>query len=83
MGFVLHPDHKVTQGKAIAILILNFIPGVGTMVYGRIGRGVVDLVLTVILIGWFMALADSIQILTKAVEKTPTGTTTTPTGAKG
>lgn len=64
--WVLQPNKPVDKNMSIVILILNIlIAGVGTMIYGRILRGVVELITAFILIGWIFSVIDGIQIFTK------------------
>lgn len=58
---------------ALVVLVVNlFFPGIGTIVAGvvgkhkMIGRGIAQLLLSIILIGWIWALVTSIQCLTNA-----------------
>lgn len=70
MGFVLMPHKKVPLWLAILILVLNVVaPGVGTLVYGRIGRGIAELLLFWTFILWIMSITDGVQVLTKAVDR--------------
>lgn len=76
--WILNPQKSVTKGMAVAILVINIvIPGVGTMIYGRILRGVVELLTSWLIVGWVFALIDGIQVLTKATSGTPALTPTT------
>jgi TM2 domain-containing membrane protein YozV len=64
--WILKPDKKVSQGMAIAILIINIlIAGVGTMIYGRVLRGVVELLTSWLIIGWVFGIIDGVKILTE------------------
>ena len=65
----------LNRTNAIIVLILNLlIPGIGTMVAGAIGkqsligRGIAQLLLSLIFIGWIWALVTSIQVLTNSTE---------------
>ena len=65
--WILNPTKPVEKNMGIVILVLNIvIPGVGTMVYGRVLRGVVELVTSIFLIGYIFSIIDGIQIVTKA-----------------
>lgn len=66
---------------AVVVLVCNLlIPGVGTIVAGvvghqrLIGRGIAQLLLALIIVGWFWGLVTGIQALTNASwgEKHPT-----------
>ncbi|MBD3209491.1 hypothetical protein GF367_03660 [Candidatus Woesearchaeota archaeon] len=75
-------DEKISQGLAIAALLLNVLvlPGLGSIIGGKMKEGIIQLVLTVvsiplmfILIGfplalgmWIWALVTGIQILKEA-----------------
>lgn len=61
------------QGTAIVVLIVNlFFPGVGTIVAGAIGKvpmigkGIAQLILSIIIVGWIWALVTSIQVITNS-----------------
>lgn len=70
--WILNPTKQVDKGMGILILILNIlIAGVGTMIYGRILRGVVELLTSWLLIGWIFSVIDGVQIFTKANNGTP------------
>jgi TM2 domain-containing membrane protein YozV len=76
--WILNPTKPVTKGMAVLILILNiFISGVGTMVYGRVLRGVLELVGLLIIIGWIFSVIDGIMVVRKAPTTTPAQTTPT------
>lgn len=58
---------------AIVVLVVNlFFPGIGTIVAGvsgkqpMVGRGIAQLLLSLIIIGWIWALVTSIQVLTNS-----------------
>jgi Ectodermal ciliogenesis protein len=58
---------------AIVVLVVNLVfPGIGTLVAGvvgkhpMIGRGIAQLLLSIIIVGWVWALVTSIQCLTNA-----------------
>lgn len=70
--WILNPTKQVDKGMAIVILILNIlISGVGTMIYGRVLRGVVELLTSWLLVGWIFSIIDGIQIVTKATTGAP------------
>lgn len=71
--WILNPTKQVTKGMAIAILVLNIIPfpGLGTLIYGRTLRGIIEFVTSFILIGLVFAILDGIQVLTKAAQGQP------------
>lgn len=76
--WILQPEKKVSKGLGIAILVINIlIAGVGTMIYGRVLRGIVELVTSILIVGWVFSLIDGIQIITKGTTETPTATTAT------
>ena len=61
------------SNMALIVLIINlFFPGVGTIVAGiqgnmpLIGRGIAQLLLAIIIVGWVWALVSSIQALSNA-----------------
>lgn len=59
---------------ATAILVLNILlPGSGTMLYGRIARGVALLLLALplLLIPWILSIVDGVRIMTRAMERGP------------
>lgn len=59
---------------AWTILVLNvLIPGSGTMLYGRIGRGIALLLLALplLFIPWILSINDGVRILRRATERTP------------
>lgn len=72
-----YPQSPVIEKEmAIVVLVVNiFIPGIGTIVAGvlgekpLIGRGIAQLILSIILIGWIWALVTSIQVLQNAMWK--------------
>ncbi|MBI2077076.1 MAG: hypothetical protein HYT80_01710 [Euryarchaeota archaeon] len=69
--WILNPTKPVEKNMGIVILVLNIvIPGVGTMVYGRILRGVIELLTVWLLVGWIFSIIDGIQIMTKATTGT-------------
>lgn len=60
-------------GAAIGCLVLNVIlPGIGTIVAGivggqkLIGRGIAQLILAVIIVGWVWAVVTGFQLVTNA-----------------
>lgn len=64
---------------ALVVLVVNLVfPGIGTIVAGvvgkhkMIGRGIAQLLLSIIFIGWIWALVTSIQCLTNANSAKPT-----------
>lgn len=64
--WILQPTKKVSKGMGIAILILNILlSGVGTMIYGRILRGVVELLTAWLLVGYVFSIIDGVQVMTK------------------
>lgn len=71
--WILNPTKPVTKGMAIAILVLNIIPfpGLGTLIYGRALRGIIEFVTSFILVGLIFAILDGIQVLTKATQGQP------------
>lgn len=70
--WILNPTKQVDKGMGILILILNIIPGgIGTIIYGRVLRGVIEFFLGFFLIGWIFSIIDGIQIFTKANNGTP------------
>lgn len=65
------------QTTALIVLVINlFFPGIGTIVAGvqgnmpLIGRGIAQLLLTIVIVGWIWALVNSIQGLSNAKWKT-------------
>ena len=63
----------VDMNMAVVVLIVNiFFPGIGTIVAGVVGnkpmivRGILQLVLSLIIVGWIWALVTSIQVLQNA-----------------
>jgi len=59
---------------ALVVLVVNlFFPGIGTIIAGvvgekpLIGRGIAQLLLTIIVVGWIWALVTSVQCLQNAV----------------
>ena len=65
------PEHTRDIGRplAVAVLVLNIVPfpGLGTALYGRVGRGALQFLLTfVFLLGWIWAMADGVRILRRA-----------------
>lgn len=63
---------------AIVVFVVNFVfPGIGTLVAGvvgkhpMIGRGIAQLLLSLIIVGWIWALVTSIQCLTNANSSKP------------
>jgi TM2 domain-containing membrane protein YozV len=66
--WILNPREPVDKNKALLILILNIIPlpGLGTIIYGRVLRGIVELLTSWIIIGFIFAVIDGVQLYTKA-----------------
>lgn len=59
----------IGRGPALLVLVLNIapFPGLGTILYGQVARGVAQFVLTfVFLIGWAWAIIDGIRIVRRA-----------------
>lgn len=63
----------VDMGIAVLTLVVNlFLPGIGTIIAGAvggkptIGRGIAQLLLSLIFVGWVWALVTSIQVLMNA-----------------
>lgn len=70
--WILQPTKQVDKGLAVAILVLNIlISGVGTMIYGRVLRGIIELVTSILLVGWIFSIIDGVQIFTKATSGSP------------
>ena len=71
---VPYPQSPVlTMGMAVVVLVVNlFLPGIGTLIAGvsgqqpLIGRGIAQLLLALIVVGWVWALVTSIQCLSNA-----------------
>ncbi len=69
-----YPDTPVVaMDKALIALVINiFVPGIGTIVAGvigekpMIGRGIAQLVLAIIIVGWIWAIVTGIQLLQNA-----------------
>lgn len=62
---------RLPRGKAVLVLLLNVapFPGLGTVVYGKWERGLVQFALTfVFLLGWLWAVADGVRITARAFE---------------
>lgn len=68
------------KNMAILCLVLNVVfPGIGTIVAGvlsgqkLIGRGIAQLILALIIVGWIWAIIDGIRLLQNSVaaEKRP------------
>lgn len=60
----------VEQNIAIVTLIVNlFVPGIGTIIAGvvgnkpMIGRGIAQLLLSIIIVGWIWAIVTGVQVL--------------------
>jgi TM2 domain-containing membrane protein YozV len=80
--WILKPQKQVSTPMAVVILILNILPlpGLGTVIYGRVLRGILEFITAFLLVGWIFAILDGIQILTrtttgKAIIPTTTGRT--------
>ncbi|HUR69725.1 MAG TPA: hypothetical protein VM370_10820 [Candidatus Thermoplasmatota archaeon] len=63
----------VEKSNAILCLVINvFLPGIGTIVGGvmgnkpLIGRGIAQLLLSLIIVGWVWALVTGVQMLQNA-----------------
>jgi TM2 domain-containing membrane protein YozV len=64
--WILQPTKKVSKGMGILILILNIIPGgIGTIIYGRVLRGVLEFLLGILVIPWIFSIIDGVQVMTK------------------
>lgn len=71
LGRILVPatTRRIPRAKALLVLVLNIapFPGLGTVMYGKLERGIVQFLLTfVFLIGWFWAIADGVRIVHRA-----------------
>ncbi|MFA5945017.1 MAG: hypothetical protein WC876_11205 [Candidatus Thermoplasmatota archaeon] len=71
-----YPDYPVIeQTPAILCLIVNVIllPGVGTIIAGYVGKrsllvkGILQLVLTIVLVGWIWAIVSAVKIMKNSV----------------
>ena len=73
VDWILNPREPVDKNKALLILILNIVPlpGLGTIIYGRFLRGLVEILTSWLLIGFIFAVIDGVQIYTKASSGTP------------
>ncbi|HLE97965.1 MAG TPA: hypothetical protein VI997_11385 [Candidatus Thermoplasmatota archaeon] len=63
----------VAMDKALICLVINIlVPGIGTIVAGvlgnkpQIGKGIAQLVLTIIVVGWIWGIVTGIQLLQNA-----------------
>lgn len=70
----------IEKNNALICLIINlFFPGIGTIVGGvmgnkpLIGRGVAQLLLAIIIVGWIWAIVTGIQMLQNATWKESQG----------
>lgn len=76
-----YPNTPVVEmNLALVCLVINiFVPGIGTIVAGvvgnkpMIGRGIAQLLLAIIIVGWIWALVTGIQLVQNATwnEKRP------------
>lgn len=61
-----------TDKALIALLVNVFVPGVGTIIAGvlgnkpMIGRGVAQLILSIIVVGWIWGIVTGVQLLQNA-----------------
>lgn len=68
VDWIMNPREPVTKEKALLILIFNVVPllpGLGTIIYGRVLRGLLELIGCLIIIGYVFAIIDGVQIYTK------------------
>lgn len=63
----------VEQNIAIVTLVVNiFVPGIGTIIAGvvgnkpMIGRGIAQLILSLIIVGWIWGIVTGVQVLQNA-----------------
>jgi len=76
-----YPQTPVLEmGPAVAVLIVNVIlPGIGTIIGGvvgnrpLIGRGIAQLLLAIIIVGWIWAIITGVQALQNANWKNAQG----------
>ena len=69
-----YPQSPVlTMDRALICLVVNiFVPGIGTIIAGvlgekpLIGRGIAQLLLSIILVGWIWAIVTGVQLLQNA-----------------
>jgi hypothetical protein len=69
-----YPQMPVLETSiAVVVLVVNLVlPGIGTIVAGvvghqrLIGRGIAQLLLALIIVGWFWGLVSGVQALTNA-----------------
>lgn len=69
-----YPQSPVlTTDRALICLVVNiFVPGIGTIVAGvlgekpLIGRGIAQLLLSLIIVGWIWAIVTGVQLLQNA-----------------
>lgn len=73
LGRLVWPEYtrKIPPLKAVVVFVLNVVPfpGLGTVIYGKWERGLVQFLLTfVFLIGWLWAVTDGIRVMLRAFE---------------
>lgn len=69
-----YPDAPVVdKNMALVTLLVNiFVPGVGTIIAGvlgnkpMIGKGIAQLILSIIIVGWIWAIVTGVQVLQNA-----------------
>jgi TM2 domain-containing membrane protein YozV len=79
VDWILNPKKQVDNGMALLILIFNVVPllpGLGTIIYGRTLRGLLEIVTGWLVIGYVFAIIDGVQIYTKTVNGKPALTPT-------
>jgi hypothetical protein len=62
---------RVPKATAVVVLVLNVapFPGLGTVIYGKWERGLVQFLLTfVFLLGWLWAMLDGVRVVLRAFE---------------
>jgi TM2 domain-containing membrane protein YozV len=67
VDWVMNPREQVTKEKALLILILNIVPlpGLGSIIYGRVLRGLLELLTGWLVIGYIFSVLDGVQVYTK------------------
>lgn len=69
-----YPDTPVVaMDRALICLVINIlVPGIGTIVAGvlgnkpQIGKGIAQLVLTIVIVGWIWGVVTGVQLLQNA-----------------
>jgi len=76
--WILQPTKKVSMPMAVVILILNILPlpGLGSVIYGRVVRGILEFLTCWLIVGYVFSIVDGVRILMHATNVTSTTTTT-------